>query len=85
MTSCGYADEPYSDVDTSTSSLASGLSAFYTWTAIVGQNPGDCYPTGWDKVSYFSPGTCPDGFSMAYTSEVTAGTVTETHGTCCYE
>ncbi|KAJ5182887.1 hypothetical protein N7492_000503 [Penicillium capsulatum] len=50
------------------------------------QGPTDaagCFPPGWNPTSYFSPGLCPHSYTIAHKSEVSIGTLTETHAICC--
>lgn len=84
-TSCAASDGAISSYDESTSTLASGLSVWYTWSGFEGTEGAQCYPTGWNTISYYSPGLCPDGYSMDQTMESTTGTLTTTFGTCCFK
>jgi hypothetical protein len=44
----------------------------------------DCLPSGWTVTSqYFSPGICPSGYSIACSTTINIGSVTETRATCC--
>jgi hypothetical protein len=42
-----------------------------------------CMPPGWDVNAVFSPGVCPQGYSVACASVHMSGTRLETVGTCC--
>jgi hypothetical protein len=46
------------------------------------QSTGACLPSGWSPYSYYSPGICPSGYSIAYSS-VGSGDDPETFATCC--
>ncbi|KAJ5376821.1 hypothetical protein N7509_013707 [Penicillium cosmopolitanum] len=77
---------PYSII-TATTSTYSVWTDEYTYYGIDPKETGRaCYPTGWDDFSstYYSPATCPDGFTLDFATEVTSGTDIETQGTCCY-
>jgi len=43
----------------------------------------NCLPTNWAASSYFSPGICPGGYTIACSSFNIVETVTETVATCC--
>ncbi|KAL2757382.1 hypothetical protein ACRALDRAFT_1060773 [Sodiomyces alcalophilus JCM 7366] len=45
----------------------------------------NCYPPGYDPIrgAYFSPGICPEGFTVACSKLVSVGALTETIHTCC--
>jgi hypothetical protein len=43
----------------------------------------NCLPEGWALSRAFSPGVCPEGYTIACSSLSTAGTATETVATCC--
>src|SRR5277367_986586 len=45
-------------------------------------NP-NCLPTSWEPSSYYSPGICPGGYTIACSSFSSVETVTETIATCC--
>lgn len=83
---CHYSNtDIWTTVDERSSELADDLTAWYTWYGITDGANAQCYPTGFNEVSYYSPGICPDGYFLASTEGATAGTVTETYGTCCFE
>lgn len=44
-----------------------------------------CFPSGWapDSSVYFSPAVCPSGYTIACSSLLSLGSVTETRATCC--
>ncbi|KAJ5619838.1 hypothetical protein N7510_003822 [Penicillium lagena] len=46
------------------------------------QSTGACLPSSWSPYSYYSPGVCPSGYSIAYSS-VGSGDDPETFATCC--
>ncbi|KAJ5832881.1 hypothetical protein N7474_001192 [Penicillium riverlandense] len=46
------------------------------------QATGACLPSGYSPYSYYSPGVCPSGYSIAYSS-VGSGENPETFATCC--
>lgn len=46
------------------------------------QYTGACLPSGYSPYSYYSPGVCPLGYSIAYSS-VGSGDDPETFATCC--
>lgn len=43
----------------------------------------ECMPLGWSPTSYFSPGICPESYTIATKNEVSVGSVTETRAICC--
>jgi hypothetical protein len=45
----------------------------------------NCYPTGWALSQAFSPGVCPESYTIACSSLITSGTAIETIATCCPE
>lgn len=56
----------------------------YTYYVLGPPSTSLCQPSGWDStLQYFSPGICPSGYSIACSSTISAGTVTETRATCC--
>ncbi|PWY73124.1 hypothetical protein BO94DRAFT_607607 [Aspergillus sclerotioniger CBS 115572] len=47
-------------------------------------NSSECMPSGWSLNSYFSPGRCPSGYTVATTAvSITNDTRTETWADCC--
>jgi hypothetical protein len=56
---------------------------YFIPTFIVGFTT-PCLPTGWGTVDYYSPGICPSGYSLAWTTPVATPTL-ETAGLCCYK
>ncbi|KAF1813559.1 hypothetical protein P152DRAFT_513775 [Eremomyces bilateralis CBS 781.70] len=56
------------------------------WYFLQGQpTTSSCYPPGYNPTStaYYSPASCPSGYTSACGATQTAGTVTETAYTCC--
>jgi hypothetical protein len=54
----------------------------------LAQGPRDlaaCLPSGYEPArdAYYSPGVCPDGYTVACSQVTSAGDVTETIQTCC--
>jgi hypothetical protein len=43
----------------------------------------NCLPTNWAPSSYYSPGICPGGYTIACSSINSIETLTETVATCC--
>jgi len=43
----------------------------------------NCLPTGWSPSTYFSPGFCPGGYTIACSFVNSIETVTETAAICC--
>lgn len=43
----------------------------------------NCLPTSWAPSSYYSPGICPGGYTIACSTVSSVETVTETIATCC--
>lgn len=44
-----------------------------------------CFPSGYGRYEqdYYSPGVCPDGYTVACASRNAIGSLTETVQTCC--
>ncbi len=42
-----------------------------------------CFPSGWNSLSFFSPGICPSSYAIACFSTVSLSTDIETCATCC--
>ncbi|KAJ5212746.1 uncharacterized protein N7498_004392 [Penicillium cinerascens] len=42
-----------------------------------------CFPSGWKSSSYFSPGLCPSGYTVGFSTRVNINTITETRASCC--
>ncbi len=63
------------------------LSDYYWMGSFLSLGPpitADCLPSGWQLTSqHFSPGLCPSGYVIAYSTTIALGSLTETQATCC--
>ena len=73
----GKIAEPIASVDW----VAPGQYAGFLYFGLPGFS--ECLPTGWATSSYYSPGICPGGYTVACSSLNSIGTITETVATCC--
>ncbi|KAJ5673080.1 hypothetical protein N7507_002207 [Penicillium longicatenatum] len=43
----------------------------------------ECYPSGWNPTSFYSPGVCPEGYEVVTSSLNIIDTLTQTQARCC--